>query len=232
MLALVGLLILGVCATTAIEAYMTATANAVTYREIAAVPKRQVAVVFGAQVLPDGSPSAALTYRLDAAITLYRAGKVERLLLTGDGREDNYHEPAVMRAYALARGVPDEAIVRDDSGLRTYDSCYRATAIFGVDDAILVTQDYHLPRAIYTCERLGVRAIGFTARSFAGPAAQAALRREHPARWLAWWEVTVVRPAPHRPRAHKPDGHASAAVERLLSRQRALRLSATALIAT
>lgn len=182
----------------AIEARMAAAARGVTYTAAEAVPARRVAIVFGAQVRPGGLPSAALAHRLDAAIALYRAGKVERLLMSGDGRARNYDEPAAMRAYALAHGVPETAIERDSAGLRTYDSCQRARAVYGLSEAVLVTQEYHLPRAIYTCERVGVRAVGFAAAPFPGPAAEAALQREHPARWLAWWEVTVARPLPRR----------------------------------
>jgi vancomycin permeability regulator SanA len=161
-----------------------------------ATPQRRVALVFGAQVLPGGRPSNALAYRLDAAIALYRAGKVERLLMTGDHGTPDYDEPGAMRAYAVARGVPDSAIAVDSAGFRTYDSCYRARAVFGVDEALLVTQAYHLPRALYTCSGLGVRAIGFEAQPFVGPAARAARWREHPARWVAWWQVAVTRPEP------------------------------------
>jgi vancomycin permeability regulator SanA len=195
--AAIGLPLLGVAA---IEAHMAATTRAAIHGQIAAVPRRRVAIVFGAQVLPSGRPSQALAHRLDAAVALYRAGLVERLLLTGDGGAPEYDEPAAMRAYVLARGVPDGAIVRDPAGFRTYDSCHRARVVFGIgpDEAVLVTQAYHLPRAVYTCARLGVRADGFVAAPFVGPRAAAAERREHPARWLAWWEVTVTRPTPRR----------------------------------
>lgn len=193
-LALLGGVLLGVAA---IEAYMGATTRAAIYREVAATPARRVAIVFGAQALPGGQPSNALAHRLDAAIALHRAGKVERLLLTGE-RSLGYDEPGAMRDYALARGVPDGAILLDEAGLRTYDSCYRARAVFGLgpDETILVTQEYHLPRALYTCAGLGVRAIGVVAEPFRGPRAAEARWREHPARWLAWWQVTVSRPAP------------------------------------
>lgn len=196
-LALLTLLALGLLAVAAIERYLDTTTAGTIYRDLAAVPTRQVAIVFGAQALPSGQPSNALAYRLDGAIALYQAGKVRRLLLTGE-RSLGYDEPGAMRDYALARGVPDSAIVRDDAGLRTYDSCYRARTLFaiGPDEAILVTQEYHLPRALYTCAGLGLRAIGFVAQPFRGPRAVAAERREHPARWLAWWEITVARPTP------------------------------------
>lgn len=181
-----------------IELRMVRVTRADIVHDLDALPRRRVAIVFGAQVLPDGRPSVALANRVDAAVALYRAGKVERLLMTGDNRAANYDEPDAMRARAIAQGVPAGAILVDNAGLRTYDSCYRARSVFGIgpDEAILVSQGFHLPRALYTCAALGVRARGYVAAPFHGPRAVAAERREHPARWLAWWQVTITRPVP------------------------------------
>jgi SanA protein len=94
---------------------------------------------------------------------LYKAGKVKALLLTGDNHISSYNEPEAMRQYALSLGVPDSALVLDYAGFRTYDSCYRAHAIFKVDQAILVTQAFHLDRALLTCNDLGIMAVGVAA---------------------------------------------------------------------
>jgi vancomycin permeability regulator SanA len=184
-----------------IEARMDAATRGNIYHDVSMAPHRRIAIVFGAQVLPGGRLSVALAHRVDAAVALYQAGKVDKLLLTGDNSSPGYDEPDAMRDYAVARGVPPGAIVLDYAGLRTYDSCYRASKVFGVrsDEAILVTQDYHLPRAMYTCDELGVRAIGFAAAPFFGPGADSAVEREHPARWLAWWQATITRPLPRFP---------------------------------
>src|SRR5258706_1690913 len=117
---------------------------------------RRVAIIFGAGLLRDGGPTAVLQDRIRRAANLYFAGKVEKLLMSGDNRFVDYNEPESMRQYALSLGVPDEAIVRDYAGRSTYDTCYRAKAIFGVSAAILVTQKFHLPRAIFLCNMLGV----------------------------------------------------------------------------
>ena len=180
------------------ELRVLAAARGVVYREVGAIPPRRVAIIFGAQVLPGGHLSVALANRVDAGIALYRAGKVQRLLMSGDRRVEDYDEPDAMRAYALAHGVPDGAILLDYSGLRTYDSCYRARSVFDfrADEAIVVTQEYHLPRALFTCDGLGLRSIGYVAAPFHGPRAREASLREHPARWLAWWQVTITRPRP------------------------------------
>ncbi len=129
------------------------------------VPAAPVAIVFGAGLTRDGTPTAVLRDRVETAAQLYFDGKVEKLLMSGDNRFVEYNEPEAMRQYALDLGVPDEAIVLDYAGRRTYDTCYRAQAIFGVDSAILVTQDFHLPRALYLCNALGVEAVGVKANN-------------------------------------------------------------------
>lgn len=124
------------------------------------VPARRAAIVFGAGLLRDGSAGPVLRDRVQTAAALYQAGKVEKLLMSGDNRFVNYNEPEAMRQYALRLGIPDEDIVLDYAGRRTYDTCYRARAIFGLSSAILVTQSFHLPRAIFLCNALGVESVG------------------------------------------------------------------------
>ncbi len=127
------------------------------------VPPRSVAIIFGARIYPNGRPSAMLADRVRTGADLYHAGKVDVLLLTGDNSLVEYNEPEAMRRYALRLGVPDEAIVLDYAGFRTYDSCYRARDIFQVEDAILVTQAFHLPRALLICDNLGLDVVGVAA---------------------------------------------------------------------
>jgi SanA protein len=166
------------------------------YSRPAAVPARPVAIVFGAGYLPSGRLSAALADRMEAAMALYRAGAVNKLLLTGDNRFADYNEPAAMAAYAEARGVPREDLVLDYAGRRTYDSCYRAGVIFGVERAVLVTQGFHLPRALYTCDHLGLEVIGLAAdRQAYGRAAWYSLR-ELFALARAWLDLELLKPQP------------------------------------
>lgn len=127
------------------------------------VPVKPVAIVFGAGLWRDGSPTPVLRDRVATAAELYFSGKVKKLLMSGDNSTIAYNEPEAMRAYALQLGVPAEDIVLDYAGRRTYDTCYRAIAIFGVRQAILVTQNFHLPRALYTCQMLGLEAVGVSA---------------------------------------------------------------------
>jgi vancomycin permeability regulator SanA len=160
------------------------------------VPQRPVAVVFGAGYWPDGTPSDVMKDRVQAAVDLFRAGKVRKVLFSGDNRFASYNEPATMREYALGLGLPDEAIVLDYAGRRTYDTCYRARDIFGLTDVVLVTQRYHLPRALYTCGRLGLNAVGYAADRRSYVFIRSYRLREVPALWVAWWETWVTRPKP------------------------------------
>ncbi|WP_335937003.1 SanA/YdcF family protein [Streptomyces sp. PTD5-9] len=128
-------------------------------RTTADVPAREVAVVFGAG-LWHGRPTPYLAHRLDAAVELYRAGKVKAVLVTGDNGSEEYDEPDAMRTYLKAHGVPDQRIVSDFAGFDTWDSCVRAKKIFGVDRAVLVTQGFHIRRAITLCRSAGIDAYG------------------------------------------------------------------------
>jgi SanA protein len=126
-------------------------------------PTARVAIIFGAGLRRDGSPTAVLRDRVQTGVDLYFDGKVEKLLMSGDNSTPFYNEPEAMRQYALSLGVPVDDIVLDYAGSRTYDTCYRANAIFGVDNALLVTQSFHLPRALFLCNSLGVDAAGVEA---------------------------------------------------------------------
>jgi vancomycin permeability regulator SanA len=163
------------------------------------VPRARVALVFGAGVRADGRLSRILADRVDAAIALYRSGRVQKLLMSGDNSRPDYDEVTAMRRYAVERGIPSNDITLDYAGFRTYDSCYRARAIFGVEQAVLVTQHYHLPRAVYTCRALGVDAQGFGTPDWqAYPAALIARYslREAAATAVALWELHITRPLP------------------------------------
>lgn len=159
------------------------------------VPDRKVAVVFGAGIRGN-QPSAILYDRVAIAAGLYQAGKVQKLLMSGDNRFANYNEPAVMRSVALQLGVPNEAIVLDYAGRSTYETCYRANAIFGLSEAVLVTQDFHLDRAIATCDLLGVSSVGIKADLRPYRAMTWYQLREIPATLNMLLQTLVTRPLP------------------------------------
>jgi vancomycin permeability regulator SanA len=124
------------------------------------VPEAPVALVLGTRVLPDGTPSPFLAARLEIARQLFSTGRVGAILVSGDNMDPEYDEPGAMHRWLVERGVPAAKVVRDHAGFDTYDSCARAKRVFGVDRATVVTQSFHLPRAVTVCRQLGVDANG------------------------------------------------------------------------
>ncbi|MCA0178443.1 MAG: YdcF family protein [Actinobacteria bacterium] len=162
---------------------------------VADAPTRPVALVLGAGLTASGDPTPYLAYRLDIAKQLFDEGKVEVLLVSGDNRTHSYDEPTAMADYLVAHGIPATKIVRDFAGRDTYDSCARAKRIFGVDALTVVTQDYHLPRAVATCRALGIDAIGVgdtEGRKYADAWASGS-RREKLAAVKALWDIRTAR---------------------------------------
>jgi SanA protein len=129
----------------------------------AKVPHAQAALVLGAQVLPSGRPSDMLVDRVKAAEDLYRAGRVDKLLLSGDHSRVNYDEVGTMRRMMLADGIPAADIFTDHAGFDTWDSAQRAKRVFDVDSAVVVTQGFHMARALYEARHAGLQASGFLA---------------------------------------------------------------------
>jgi vancomycin permeability regulator SanA len=162
----------------------------------ATVPATAVGIVFGAGVT-QGRPSPMLVGRLELGASLYHRGKVQVLLVTGDNSRSHYNEPLVMRDYLVGAGVPRDRIVLDYAGFDTWDSCVRAKKIFGVDRAILITQRFHLPRALTLCRSVGIDAwgVGDDSRPYAPVATVASYLRELPAALKAVYSLTV-RPDP------------------------------------
>ena len=152
-----------------------------------------VALVFGAGLTSNGQPSAVLSDRVAAAVDLYKAQKVKKLLMSGDNRFVTYNEPGAMKKLAMQMGVPDADIVLDYGGRRSYDTCYRAKHIFGVEDAIVVTSGFHLRRALYTCAGIGLRVIGLKADTQEYTNEINWRLREVPASIEAWWEVNITK---------------------------------------
>ena len=169
------------------------------YRTSGAVypPHSRVAIVFGAGLFGK-TLSPILQDRVEASITLYKAGVVEKLLMSGDNRAKDYNEVRAMQVYAVDKGIPEKDITVDFAGLSTYESCYRAKQIFGVDKAILVTQFYHMPRALFTCRKLGIDAYGYEVQDFNKyPNLKTPyLKREELATFKMLVELYVTKPKP------------------------------------
>ena len=121
-------------------------------------------LVLGCGVREDGSPSLMLRDRLEKGIELYEAGTAPKLLMSGDHGRKDYDEVNLMKSYAMGKGVPSEDIFMDHAGFSTYDSMYRARDIFCAEKVIVVSQEYHLYRALYLAEKLGLEAYGVPAQ--------------------------------------------------------------------
>ena len=156
----------------------------------------KAAIVFGAGLTVDGGPTAVLEDRVFTASKLYAAGKIEKILMSGDNRFLNYNEPGAMKNYAMQIGVPEEDIILDYAGRRTYDTCYRAKEIFQLSEAILVTQQFHLPRALYTCNSLGLQSVGVSADMRTYKDSDYWSIREIPASLVAFIQVHLTHPEP------------------------------------
>jgi SanA protein len=127
------------------------------------VPHAQAALVLGAQVKADGQPSLMLADRISSAEALYRAHKVDKLLLSGDHGQWRYDEVGTMRKAMLKDGIPPEDLFTDHAGFDTWDSAQRARKVFGVHSVIVVTQDFHMARALYAARHAGLDATGYSA---------------------------------------------------------------------
>jgi len=142
-------------------------------------PVMPTAVVFGAGLRRDGHPSTVLSDRVATAAALYHQGKVSQILMSGTVRGSDYDEPSAMRSLALKMGVPSDDILVDSGGNRTLYTCLRARQIFGVDQALLISQRFHLPRALVICDASGVSAVGVAADL-------------HPYRFQFFWELREI----------------------------------------
>jgi SanA protein len=165
------------------------------YTNIESVPSYNVAIIFGAGIKDNKEPNDMLRHRLDTAAGLYYDGKVTKMLLSGDNSDFDYNEPQVMYNYLInEHDIKAEDLVRDYAGSRTYDTCARAKNIWDIDKAILISQGYHLSRAIFTCENLGVESTGFSATKYDYQRESFFKIREILAIHRAIWDVFVSPP--------------------------------------
>ncbi len=165
------------------------------YSDVEKVPGYDVAIVFGAGIKNNREPNDMLKDRLDTVAELYYSGKVKKMLLSGDNSDIDYNEPQVMYNYLLfEHDIRAEDLVRDYAGLRTYDTCARAKNIWDIDKAILISQGYHLSRAIFTCNNLGVESTGFSATKYQYVGEKFYKIREILALHRAVWDVFISPP--------------------------------------
>jgi SanA protein len=166
------------------------------FSDVNSVPYHRVALVLGTSPTFQGQQNAFFTGRVHAAAKLYRSGKVSKLLLSGDHGRPEYDEPTAMKEALLRLGVPESAMVLDYAGFRTLDSVVRARKVFGVDDCVIVTDDFHLPRALYIADHAGVKAVGYQPPKLPVSAAPQTFAREIGSRFLVWLDMNILNTQP------------------------------------
>ncbi len=156
------LTIIGLAALIGVNLFVKSKTENLIYHSVNDVPREKVVIIFGAGIRGN-KPSKYLKDRLDKGIDLYFSGKVDQILLSGDNGEDEHDELTVMKLYCREHSVDTTKIFLDYAGFDTYSTMYRAKHIFNIKSAILVSQEYHLNRAIYIGNKLGVKSVGLSA---------------------------------------------------------------------
>lgn len=174
----------------------TRAGKGVLFDELNDVPKQRVGLVFGCSSRLGKRENLYFKYRIQAAAELYHAGKVDKLIVSGDNRERNYNEPVTMRKALVAAGVPFDAVVCDYAGLRTLDSVVRAKKVFDLKEVTLVSQRFQNERAAYLAKANGLKVYGYNARDVEGYAARKTEDREILARVKMWIDVHITDEQP------------------------------------
>lgn len=181
--------IIGILIIFGLEAYIQKETSNLIYSEITELPSAKTGIILGASVHADGKLSPILQDRVETAYQLYQQNKIENFLISGDHRTDDYDEVNAIKNYLLEKGVPSRDIILDHSGFDTYDSMFRAKAVFEIEDAIVITQKFHLPRSLYIAKNLDASYRGFEAAPLAYTSSETIKRREQLANFKAIWEL-------------------------------------------
>jgi SanA protein len=148
-----------------------------------------VALVLGAGIKNNRYPSKVLENRLEQSIKLYKSGEVKNFLVSGDNTTIDYNEPEVMQNYLVKQGIPKANIIADFGGRRTIDSCWRAKNAFKADSLVIISQSFHLPRAQFLCNSVGLKTSTSIADDSSWQVKLNGYVRELPASWVALWEA-------------------------------------------
>ncbi|NOR56462.1 MAG: vancomycin resistance protein [Sulfurovum sp.] len=192
-------ILLGLLAIYLLDRYIDYTTQEKIYTEVKKVPHRKAALLLGtAKYIAKGKKNYFYVYRIRAAVALWKAGKVDAILVSGDNRSKYYNEPRRMKNDLMKAGVPEKYIASDYAGLRTLDSIVRAEALFDLKEYIIISQKFHLERALFLTQAKGQEnVIGFAAKDIPGTKAARKMRfREYLARVKAFLDVTILNTQP------------------------------------
>ncbi len=189
------LLLSGILILFSIYGYIGLNSNVKIHSEVEDLPNYRIALVLGTSVkLADGGENLYFSKRMEAAHSLYKTGKVSKILVSGDNGHISYNEPIYMKNALLELGVPDKDIILDYAGFRTFDSMVRAKEVFGLDSIIVVSQRFHLQRAIFIAESKGLNVVGYVAED--PPQTIRTKLREIPARVSAFLDCFILNTQP------------------------------------
>ena len=182
----------------AIDVYIVKQAEDDMYQDISKIPAKKAALVLGtAKYMVGGGKNYFYTYRIRAAVELFKAGKVKAIVVSGDNSTKYYNETGKMRKDLIKAGIPGQYITLDPLGVRTFDSLIRAEAIFDLKDYIIVSQKFHLERALFIAKAKGQKVIGFMAKDIPGTTAAYRMKaREYLARTKAFLDVYILHMTP------------------------------------
>ncbi len=184
-------IIIGLAGVLILQLHVKRISREVITNDVSELKTAYTGIVLGASVKPDKTLSLILQDRVDAALLAYENKKFEKFLLSGDHGEKNYDEVNAMKNYLNDKGVPDEDIFLDHAGFDTYDTMFRARDVFKVENAIIFTQEFHLPRAVYIAKKMGLEAQGYIADNREYPGNSHFARREWLANIKAWIEINI-----------------------------------------
>ncbi len=166
------------------------------FDEVSTIPPTRVGLLFGTTDKVNGRENLYFRYRIDAAAKVWKAGKLETIIVSGDNRSRYYNEPEKLKQALIARGIPEDRIVCDYAGLRTLDSVVRAKEVFGADPVLFISQRFQNQRAIYLAKANGIEAYGFDARDVEPQAGLKTKVREVGARVKMWLDVNFLDTRP------------------------------------
>ncbi|MCH9813619.1 MAG: YdcF family protein [Epsilonproteobacteria bacterium] len=196
LLGFVSITLLGVLLLFVLDRSITDTYSKQVYTDINQVPHKKAALVLGTSKYAWGRENLFFNYRIDAAVSLYQAGKIDAIIVSGDNSRQEYDEPTDMRDDLIKRGVPEAHITLDYAGFRTLDSIVRAEAIFDLNDFIIISQRFHVLRALYIADKKKINAIAFEAKNIAGVFGLRVRLREVLARFKAFLDLHIFGTEP------------------------------------
>lgn len=159
------IIIIGIITVWGVDRWVSASAKTNMYSSVTNVPAKKVGLLLGtSKYLSDSMVNLYYQYRIDATVALYKAGKIQYVLISGDNSRKEYSEPEMMQADLIAAGIPAERIFLDFAGFRTLDSIVRCKLVFGEDDILIISQPFHNERALFIADKKDIKAVAFNAR--------------------------------------------------------------------